>query len=171
MNAHILYLTRVLHMLQDEDGNDVDNHGANTPFLLVALHSDNVMQRLLSLPIFSARWSWTRPMIYAVQAYARWQESEVSGVRLKTLSLRRVGSCVLPCVSFTCTAPGATARVRVTKYPLPEVHHRSEDLRRHADGGLPQTCQHFTSPKHEDAAHEGQRAHRGASNLGPVPYR
>ena len=39
MAAHCLYLSRVLHMLQDEDGNDVDKHGVDTPYLLVALQT------------------------------------------------------------------------------------------------------------------------------------
>ena len=81
-------------MLEDEGGNDVDTEGLNTPYLLVALHTANVLQHLLSLRILSSSFSWTRNMIYALQYYARWQESEVPVV--KTLSLH---TCRFGCVT------------------------------------------------------------------------
>ena len=103
MDSHCLNLRRVLHMLQDEDGNDVDKHGVDTPYLLVALHTDMVTQHLLSLPILSSRWSWTRSMIYGLQAYAKWQESEVSVVKTLSLHTCRFG-CVTVRVFHVCSA-------------------------------------------------------------------
>ena len=97
MDSHCLNLKRVLHMLEDEDGNDVDKHGVDTPYLLVALHAENVLQHLLSLRILSPSFTWTRNIIYALQHYAKWQESEVSVVKTLSLHTCRFG-CVTVCV-------------------------------------------------------------------------
>ena len=90
-------------MLEDEDGNDVDKHGVDTPYLLVALHVQNVLPHMLSLQILSPGFSWTRNIMYALQHYAKWQESEVSVVKTLSLHTCRFG-CVTVCVSHMYSA-------------------------------------------------------------------
>ena len=98
VDSFCLNLKRFFHMLEDADGNDVDRHGVDTPYLLVVLHRDNLTEQLLSLPIISPTFSWTRNMIYALLQYGKWQESEVSVVKALSLHTCRLG-CVTLCVN------------------------------------------------------------------------
>ena len=98
VDSFCLNLKRFFHMLEDADGNDVDRHGVDTPYLLVVLHRDNLLEQLLSLPIISPTFSWTRNMIYALLQYGKWQESEVSVVKALSLHTCRLG-CVTLCVN------------------------------------------------------------------------
>ena len=98
VDSFCLNLKRFFHMLEDADGNDVDRHGVDTPYLLVVLHRDNLTEQLLSLPIISPTFSWTRNIIYALQHYGKWQESEVSVVKALSLHTCRLG-CVTLCVN------------------------------------------------------------------------
>ena len=94
MDTNCLAIKRMMHMLEDEDGNSVDTEDLNEPYLLVALHTSNMVQHMLSLQITSSTYTWTRNMIHSLQNYAQWQESKVSVV--KTLSLHM---CMFGCVT------------------------------------------------------------------------
>jgi hypothetical protein len=74
VHQHILGITRVLHIFEDMDGNEVDIDVATSPYLLVAMFKDKMTEDVLSLPLMQTKWSWTRGMVYGLQAYAKWQE-------------------------------------------------------------------------------------------------
>jgi hypothetical protein len=85
---HLLGVTRVLHMLEDDSGRDVDQDYLTNPLLLASLRSDDMCTKLLALPVLSPQCSWTRGTIYAFMAYVKFLEREVCLVKAQYTHMR-----------------------------------------------------------------------------------
>ena len=58
----------------------MSNEEIHSPLFVGSLHLYGTVERLLTLPILAPSLSWTRWMVYALQNYAKWQQTEAPGV-------------------------------------------------------------------------------------------